>query len=345
MHKHAIRPLRIGLGLIAFVLALLVVTTIYEAVATADERARFRPPGRLVDVGGYRLHLRCEGQGSLTVVLESGGGMTSNEWTLVQPEVAKFTRVCSYDRAGLGWSESGPRSDPVEVLHTLLRKGEAPGPFAIVGHSYGSGLALRFAYRFPNKVKAMVLTAASYPDEEVRQIAAEITARSKSYSQIYVWSTRSGLLRITPESYLPEMLRTYFGLLRRYLPPKAADSEIAFLHQLRHVQSFMMESGHPTREGELEEVAACTRGFGDMPLVVLSERWVYSSAVDEQEKQAARREDERQTRLAGLSSRGHKIDLESGHLIPLEKPSAVADAIRQVVLSTRSAQKAELRLP
>src|SRR5215469_18878690 len=130
MSKCATKTLRllvrISFGLIALVLTLLVVTTIYETVATADERARFRPPGRLVDVGGYRLHLRCEGQGSPTVVLESGGGMTSNEWTLVQPDIAKFTRVCSYDRAGLGWSESGQPADPVEVLHALLRNAEIP---------------------------------------------------------------------------------------------------------------------------------------------------------------------------------------------------------------------------
>ena len=342
MSKRATKTLRklarIGVGLIAFLLALLVVTTIYEAVATADERVRFRPPGRLVDMGGYRLHLRCAGQGSPTVVLESGGGMTSNEWTLVQPDIAKFTRICSYDRAGLGWSENGPPSDPVEVLHTLLRKGEVPGPYAIVGHSYGSGLVLRFAYRFPNEVKGMVLTAASYPDEEVRRIAAETRIRGKPYFEMYAWSTRLGLMRITPEKYLPDILRTYFGSLRQYLTPKAAECEIAFLHQTRHVQSFLMESGRPTRDEEIEEVAACNRRFGDLPLVVLSERWVYSSAVDEQEKQAAQREDERQRRLAGLSSRGQKIDLESGHLIPLENHSAVADAIRHVVLSTRRLQ-------
>ena len=342
MSKRASKTLRrlarISLGLLAFVLALLVVTTIYEAVATADERARFPPPGRLVDIGGYRLHLRCEGQGSPTVVLESGGGMTSNEWTLVQLEIAKFTRVCSYDRAGLGWSESGPLADPVEVLHDLLRKGEVPGPYAIVGHSYGSGLVLRFAYRFPSEVRGMVLTAASYPDEEVQRIAADRRIQGRFYLEMYAWSTRLGLMRITPETYLSDMLRVYFGSLRQYLPPKAAECEIAFLHQTRHVQSFLIESGHPTPDEEREEVAACTRGFGDMPLVVLSERWVYSSAVNEQEKEEARREDERQARLAGLSSRGQKIDLESGHLIPLENPSAVVDAVRRVVIATRSAQ-------
>ena len=345
MPKRAIGLGRIGLGLIAFVVILLVVTTVYGAVATANERARFRHPGRLVDVGGYRLHLRCEGQGSPTVVLESGAGMTSNEWTLVQPNVARSTRVCSYDRTGLGWSESGPPSDPVEVLHTLLRKGEVSGPYAIVGHSYGSGLVLRFAYRFPDEVKGMVLTATSYPDEEVQRIAAEMRVRSRAYFKMYTWSTRLGLMRITPERYLPDIYRTYVGSLRQYLPPKVAECEIAFLHQTRHVQSFAIESGRQAPDEESEEVAACRRGFGNMPLVVLSERWVYSSAADEQEKQAARREDERLTRLAGLSSRGQKIDLESGHLIPLENPSAVVDAIRHVVLSARSAQPAELRLP
>jgi pimeloyl-ACP methyl ester carboxylesterase len=282
MSKRTVRPLRqlawISSGLIAFVLALIVVTTIYQRVATANEQTRFPPPGRPVDVGGYRLHLRCEGQGSPAVVLESGSGMTSNEWTLVQPEVAKFTRVCSYDRAGFGWSESGPPADPVEVLHVLLRNGGVAGPYAIAGHSYGSGLARRFAYRFPNEVKGMVLTAASYPDEEVQRIAADTSTRDRFYFEIYAWSTRLGLMRITPERYLPEMLGVYFGFLRKYLPPRVAECEIAFLHQARHVQSFLIERGHPTPEEETEDVAAYTRGFGDMPLVVLSERWVYSSA-------------------------------------------------------------------
>jgi pimeloyl-ACP methyl ester carboxylesterase len=269
-------------------------------------------------------------------VLESGGGMTSNEWTPVQPDVAKFTRVCSYDRAGLGWSDSGPPADPVDVLHALLRKGEVRGPYAIVGHSFGSGLVLRFAYRFPNEVKGIVLTAASYPDEEVQRISADMSIRSRPYFEMYAWSTRLGLMRITPEKYLPDMLRLYFGSLRKCLPPKAAECEIAFLHQTRHVQSFLVESGHPTPDEEIEEVAACTRRFGDMPLVVLSEKWVYSPTAGEEEKEEARREDERQTRLAVLSSRGQKIGIESGHLIPLENPSAVVDAVRHVVLTARS---------
>ena len=248
-------------------------------------------------------------QGNPTVVLESGGGMSSNEWALVQPEVAKFTRVCSYDRAGYGWSDAGPSADAVEVLHVLLRNGGIPGPYVIVGHSYGTGLARRYAYRFPAEVMGMVLMATSYPDEVTRRIAADMNQRDMRYFEIYAWTTRLGLSRITPERYLPEMGRQYFDFLREHLPPRAAESEIAFLHQTKHVQSLVIEKGHPTSIEEQEDEAACRRGFGDMPLLILTEKWVYSSAATEQEKEEARREDERQMRLVGLSSRGKKIDL------------------------------------
>src|SRR5690349_21749783 len=258
MSKRVARSLRqlarISLVLITFVLAFLVVTTIYQGVMTAKERSRFPAPGRLIDVGGYRLHLLCVGQGSPTVVLESGSGMSSNEWTLVQPEVAKFTRVCSYDRVGFGWSESGPPADPVDVLRVLLRNGGVSGPYAIVGHSYGSGLARRFAYRFPSKVKGLVLTATSYPDEGLLRTAAETSTRGRLYFDIYGWSTGLGLTRITPERNLPQMFGVYFGFLRKYLPLRVAECEIAFLHQTRHVRSLTIEREHPTPKEESEDV-------------------------------------------------------------------------------------------
>jgi hypothetical protein len=97
-----------GVGLVGCVLVGILVSTTCQVSATNRERTRFPVPGRLVDVGGYQLHLRCEGEGRPAVILESGFGMTSNAWRLVQPEVAKFTRVCSYDRTGYGWSEAGP---------------------------------------------------------------------------------------------------------------------------------------------------------------------------------------------------------------------------------------------
>jgi hypothetical protein len=138
-----------------------------------------------------------------------------------------------------------------------------------------------------------------------------------------------------PERFLPEMLRVYIGLLRKYLPPEAAESETAFLRQTRHVDSLVSEAAHPTSTEELEDVAGCQLGFGDKPLIVLTEKWVYSPAATEEEQEEARREEAHQIRLAGLSPRGKKIEVGGGHLIPLEHPGVVTDAIRNVILTTR----------
>ena len=331
LHRLALLGLLLG-GCILLVIA---VSAAYQVVATARERARFPVPGRLIDVGGYRLHLRCAGKGRPAVILESGFGMSSNEWALVHPAVAKFTQVCSYDRTGYGWSESGPRADAIEVLHVLLRNAAIRGPYVLVGHSYGSGLIRRYRYRFPEQVVGMVLTATSYPDEEVRPNASAADEQDRSLFKIYGLCTRTGLLRMIPEGLLPETVRLYFGFLRRYLPSETAECEIAFLYQTRHVQSMVIEREHPTSAEEDEDVAACRRGFGNIPLVVLAERWVYSPDADQREREEARREAERQEKLARLSSRGKHIDVDSGHLIPLERSTVVIDAIRDVVANAR----------
>src|SRR5688500_2523168 len=122
------------------------------------------PPGRLVDVGGWRLHLNCTGDarpGQPIVILEAGLGDFSVEWSLVQPEVAKFARVCSYDRAGDGWSEIGPhprtfRQIVYELHAALERAGERP-PFLLVGHSYGGWLVRTYQTTHPPQVAGMVL--------------------------------------------------------------------------------------------------------------------------------------------------------------------------------------------
>src|SRR5207245_5039100 len=104
------------------------------------------PPGRLVDIGGRKLHLQCSGKGSPTVILMAGGGAYSIDWALVQPKVAKSTRVCSYDRAGLAWSDPGPADETVEQtigdLHALLRAAGDTGP-SLLGGAWLGGLVLR----------------------------------------------------------------------------------------------------------------------------------------------------------------------------------------------------------
>jgi pimeloyl-ACP methyl ester carboxylesterase len=115
------------------------------------------PIGKLVDVGGYRIHLYCTGTGSPTVVIVGAG--FSFDWGLVQPEVAKFTQVCAYDHSGIGWSDPGPKDScslRVSEIHTALKNARVKGPYVLVGHSLGALVARLYAGRYPDDVAGMV---------------------------------------------------------------------------------------------------------------------------------------------------------------------------------------------
>jgi len=139
-----------------------------QAPATAD---RFPPAGRLVEVGGHRLHLNCTGHGGPTVVIENGTGDFSFDWSLVQPVLSRQMRVCTYDRAGYAWSEPGPQPRTFQQialeLHTGLHKLEIKGPYVLVGQSSGGFPARAFAKYYPQEVAGMVLVDALHEDSRV----------------------------------------------------------------------------------------------------------------------------------------------------------------------------------
>ncbi len=167
----------------------------YQGVATALERRKFRHPGRMVDAIGHQLHLSCSGAGSPTVVLEAGAAGMSAAWGWVQPRVATVTRVCSYDRTGLGWSETGDVSyDPAAVapiLNALLdHAGEHP-PFVLAGQGLGAAFSRLYASRFPDQVAALVLI--DPPAGAPRQAAANSTRLVNASP----WLARTGVLRAT----------------------------------------------------------------------------------------------------------------------------------------------------
>src|SRR5918999_4922547 len=161
---------RIGKALLGLVVALLVLAVagaIYQAIATELAERAYPPPGDMVDVGGYSLHINCVGQGSPTVVLDAALGAMSADWVLVQREVSDTTRVCAYDRAGMGWSEMGPEPrDAKQIsseLHTLLTKAGIEGPYVLVGHSFGGMYMQTFAARYPEEVAGVALVDSSHP--------------------------------------------------------------------------------------------------------------------------------------------------------------------------------------
>jgi pimeloyl-ACP methyl ester carboxylesterase len=130
-----------------------------------------RPPGKLVDVGGHRLHVNCIGRGSPTVVLESGAGDFSFDWSLVQRPLAPVTRVCAYDRAGYAWSDPGPFPRTLRQiafeLHEALHNGDVQGPYVLVGHSLGGLIVRAYTTTYPEDVVGMVLVESSHEDNEI----------------------------------------------------------------------------------------------------------------------------------------------------------------------------------
>jgi pimeloyl-ACP methyl ester carboxylesterase len=186
------RPLRAALALVVLV-ALIGAT--YQGVTTALERRRYPHPGRLVDVGGHQLHIYCTGTGAPVVVLEAPAAGLSASWSLAQTALTKTTRVCSYDRAGLGWSEQGDRRyDPASVpaeLRALLDGAGERAPFVVAGEGLGAAFTRAFAARFPDVSAAVVLLDA--PD------AAGNSPDRRSLGRIpdaMPWLARVGLLRL-----------------------------------------------------------------------------------------------------------------------------------------------------
>ena len=162
---------RIVLTTATLLVVALATGVIYQWVSERRDLERYSPPGKLVDVGGYRLHLHCIGSGSPPVMFDGGLGSNFVTWAAVQPQIAAFTQACSYDRAGLGWSDPGPAprtSDRiVSEFAVLLKRAALPGPFVLVGHSLG-GLHMRlFAFTNPDAVAGLVLVDPSHEDQLV----------------------------------------------------------------------------------------------------------------------------------------------------------------------------------
>ena len=153
----------------ALLFVLAVSGMVYQTASAEADRRTLPAPGNLIDVGGFKMHIHCTGEGSPTVILESLSGGTSSYWGWVQPEVSKTTRVCVYDRAGRGWSQPDP--EPVTLartarnLSTLLANGGIEGPYLPVGHSIGGIYVRQFAADHPEEVVGMVLVDSAHPQQ------------------------------------------------------------------------------------------------------------------------------------------------------------------------------------
>ena len=173
----------------------------YQAAGTARDAWTYPPLGKMVRVAGRQMHVYATGEGRPTVVLESGMGASTLSWSFVQPRVAHFARVVSYDRAGVGWSEPArtPRAaDTIaEELHTLLAEAGIPGPYVLVGHSFGAYVLMCFAGRYPEETLGMVLVDAIHPDEwrNPTPLQLRMIRGGALYARVAVWLARVGFVR------------------------------------------------------------------------------------------------------------------------------------------------------
>jgi len=309
----------------------------------------FRAPGRLIDLGGWRLHLNCSGQANPsrpTVILEAGAGDFSVDWSLVQPLVAPFARVCSYDRAGAGWSDLGPRPrtmrQQVWELHALLERADEKAPFLLVGHSYGGWLTRLFAETYPAKVSGLVLVE-SGAEDPLRIIDGKVTHASElAKGQTVPPVKTSDPLResdIPPRiiSLIQSSIRGMGGHFndppRDKLPPEARRMREWSLSQIKHAAS----NDNPFEADELVTMLAERKKeqnvLRDLPLIVVSR-----GLLDEEGPEAAQREDAHrkdQAALVSLSSVGKQIvAAKSGHHVPLYEPGIVVSTIREMVQIT-----------
>jgi pimeloyl-ACP methyl ester carboxylesterase len=338
---------------LAWVVALVSFALPATAVVTQNQPAQppFPPPGNLVDVGGWRLHLNCTGEARAsqpTVILEAGVGDFSVEWSLVQPGVAQFARVCSYDRAGDGWSDLGPHPRTlrqiVYELHTLLDKGGVKPPLVLVGHSYGGWLVRLYASTYSADVAGMVLIEAG-ADNPWRMLPDGKLARSSDLVKGNPIPAVKvvGPLRVSdiPPDALSQMKAGAQKLAqspneppRDKLPPDAQRMRAWALAQVGHIAAAVNQLENEELAGLRAERAKSEHPLGDIPLIVLTRGKSEEEGPDGKALEAEHRRDH--TAMAAMSRNGKLIIAEhSGHHVQIDEPELVIKAIRDALAAAR----------
>ena len=333
--------LMVKLLAVTMVVALLA-GVVYERLGTRRDRLRLPQVGRSVDIGGRNLNLYCSGEGSPAVIFDSGSGEPGYAWSGIQPEIAKLTRACWFDRAGEGWSDTGPfpRTSMAmsSDLHELLHRAGVPAPYVLVGHSLGGMNARVYNGMYPTDVAGAVLVDASHGDEATRAPAFMLghsVARTWWHPIWIAGQTAriTGVLRLMlPATRLPaDPTKRTRGIIVRALRNQPAAAATQF------------DASEPESYAEAERAT----DFADRPLIVLTRGKIdLPPNPSREDREAAAYElvwqHEIQPKLARLSTRGQQVIVpNSGHRMHEEAPDVVMEAVRKVVADVR-AQSAAL---
>jgi pimeloyl-ACP methyl ester carboxylesterase len=312
------------------------------ASCSAQQQGLKQPPplGRMIDVGGRKLHLYCTGSGSPAVILMAGGGAFSVDWALVQPKVAETTRVCSYDRAGLGWSDPGPAEETVEEtvsdLHALLQAGREKSPYLLVGASIGGIFIQAYQRTYPEEVAGLIFTNSS------NRVGMQVKGKVG-----LLWELTEAELRSAyplPSSMKKDPAPTREEDPFDRLPPDLQKVRLSLdihLWEKSNREKAVPDSLLSWRKEFLKEFDETEEGkkppLGDLPIIVV--------ASDPAGTEAERRSrDGAAARLDLLSSNTVHIEAKgSGHEIHLYQPAALVEAILRAVTTVRTHTRLSFR--
>ena len=316
--------------LVAVAIALLI-GALYQVFSEVSDLHKYPPQGELVDVGGFRLHLSCLGKGSPTVVMDAGGGAPSITWGLVPSQIAKFTRVCTYDRAGFGWSDPNLKCDrtsqqSVDELHLLLTKADIKPPYVLVGHSLGGVNMRLYASLYSEDVVGLVLVDSSHEDQVTPEMSKRIKIQSWLY-QILRIASQVGIVRFIGQMSLLPILEDVKQEIKKYplVVQSLFDTYKSFCYRPHYWAAASSELANI--EESLKEIRAVS-SLGKLPLIVLSQ----GSKDPEISDERVQRWSSLQLDLTKLSSNSQRIVAEdSGHLIQLDQPELVVDAVQRLV--------------
>jgi pimeloyl-ACP methyl ester carboxylesterase len=308
--------------LLVSLVAIMGAGAIYQIVSTHRDRRASPMPGNLVDAGGFEMHIDCTGTGAPAVILDSGMGDGYTSWRKVQPQIAQFTRVCSYDRAGLGYSDSSSRPSTAKVfaeeLHTLLHNAAIAPPYILVGHSMAGYDVRLYASLYHDQVAGIVLVDASHPQQQKR-LPRALNDMDAS------WIREQEFFAFTMPFGLPRLL----GFCGNDAEVRAAECNV---HSVRESVAELKSISKSAEETE------AIGSLGDTPLIVLSEdsnapQYDLSEDLVKPTNEAWQ---QMQKELARLSTRGEQVIAKnSGHYIQLDRPDVVNDAVRDIVNQIR----------
>jgi pimeloyl-ACP methyl ester carboxylesterase len=314
---------------------------IFLTVATRAKsrlKKQYPPIGQMIDIGGYRLHMHVEGAGTPTVIFDAGAGGIGLSWELVRPAIAKVTRVVTYDRAGLGWSDPSPYPRDAATmaleLHTMLTNANISAPYILVGHSLGGVVARQFAAKYPNEIAGLVMVDSAheqqmkhFPEPLVKMVNSMkgMFAVMKLVSKLGIFALKPSLIQIGDNGKFPnELVAQMQGVMA------SSDS---------HAEAMIAES-ESVYAAKTQPVST----LGDVPLTVISHGQLDANAVPPTLGEQVRYDYEAawqklQVAIMALSTRGRHIVAErSGHNIMFDQPEIVIESVLEIVESALPAK-------